>query len=56
MKFNLIIKAIKEIMLNVWDARSSIVTLVTVSCPTNEMPSLFHCLDEHGLFTQFKSI
>ena len=27
--------------------------MITISIPLNEMPSLFHCLDGHGIFTEF---
>lgn len=32
------------------------VTIVTVSCPISEMPALFHCIDDHGLFSEFSQI
>jgi hypothetical protein len=52
-----IVECFKELLGFVWDNRQSrTVTLVTTSVPFNELPSLFHCLDEHGLFTEFVRI
>lgn len=35
---------------------SRVVTVVTTSTPFIELPSVFHCLDEHGFFTNFFSV
>jgi hypothetical protein len=40
-------------MIFLWEQNSRVVTLVTISVPFNEMPAMFHCLDGHGLFTEF---
>lgn len=34
----------------------NVFTLVTLSCAFNEMPTIFHCLNEHGLFAEFIQI
>jgi hypothetical protein len=48
---------LKELLNFVWSHESSrIVTLITTSTIFSELPSIFHCLDEHGLFTDFVSI
>jgi hypothetical protein len=49
-----IIECLKELLGLVWEnGQSRTVTLITTSTVFNELPSLFHCLDEHGLFTEF---
>lgn len=42
-----IVEALKELLIHtVWENKnqSNIVTIVTISCPFNEMPSIFHCI------------
>lgn len=53
--YSQIVEVIKELLNFVWNSKNPtrIVTLVTTSVSISELPSLFHCLDEHGLFTQF---
>jgi peroxin-1 len=52
--YSQIVEALKSLLNFCWDSNSSnVVTLVTMSCPIELMPSIFHSLDEHGLFTSF---
>lgn len=39
-----------------WKDNSSVLTIATSTSPLTELPSLFHCIDEHGLFTSFLQI
>jgi Cdc6-like AAA superfamily ATPase len=52
--YSQIVECLKELLNLVWESRNSrTVTLITTSTVFNELPSLFHCLDEHGFFTEF---
>ena len=35
------------------DKNARVITIATSTRPLSELPLLFHCLDEHGLFTSF---
>lgn len=53
--YSQILEILKEVLLMVWDSKN-ISTIVTSSVPITELPSIFHCLNEHGLFTEFYQI
>lgn len=53
--YSQIVQVLKEIFLMVWQSKN-ICTIVTSSVGLNELPSIFHCLDEHGFFTEFYQI
>ena len=46
----------KEILTRVWKNNANVLTIVTSTNALTELPSIFHCLDEHGLFTTFLQI
>ena len=43
----------KEIFNIVWENKSRTITIVTTSTPFNQMPTIFHSIDEHGIFSNF---
>ena len=53
--YSQIVQVLKEVLLMVWHSKN-ICTIVTSSVGLSELPSIFHCLDEHGLFTEFYQI
>ena len=46
----------KEVMLQVWKNNAKVLTIATSTNSITELPSLFHCLDEHGILTTFLQI
>jgi peroxin-1 len=46
----------KEVMLQVWKNNANVLTIATSTNSITELPSLFHCLDEHGILTTFLQI
>lgn len=52
-----LIEILKEAFKRTWSTNESkVITLATSTSPISELPSIFHCLDNHGLFTSFINI
>jgi transitional endoplasmic reticulum ATPase len=47
---------VKTVLISIWERNAHVVTILTTTSQLSDLPAMFHCLDGHGLFTDFIEI